>query len=167
MPESTEKMTNEGFLPRKPRTSRMRLRRRAIAAITGLAAAGLIAVIAGCGSAAGAPGSAGLEQTRLTVAVLPATDDAPFWLALKHGHFRQDGLTVTPQLVAQSTLSVPGLLHGGVDVIGGANYVSFFQVKARGALNIRVIAPAPPIEVRRFAVVARVSSGCRNGARRL
>jgi NitT/TauT family transport system substrate-binding protein len=98
-----------------------------------LAAAGLIAVIAGCGSAAGAPGSAGLEQTRLTVAVLPATDDAPFWLALKHGHFRQDGLTVTPQLVAQSTLSVPGLLHGGVDVIGGANYVSFFQVKARGA----------------------------------
>lgn len=136
----------------------MPVRHRATATITRLGTAVLLAMVAGCGSVAASSGGAGLEKTHLTVAVLPATDDAPFWLALKDGYFRREGLTVTPKLVAQSTLAVPEMVHGSVDVIGGGNYVSFFQAQARGALNIRVIAPAGSCTSDDFAVVALPSS---------
>jgi NitT/TauT family transport system substrate-binding protein len=76
------------------------------------------------------------------LAVLAATDDAPFWLALKDGFFRQEGLSVTPKIVAQSTLAIPAMEHGSVQVIGGGNYVTFFEAQARGVLHIKVLAPA-------------------------
>jgi NitT/TauT family transport system substrate-binding protein len=98
------------------------------------------------------------------VAVLPATDDAPFWLALKDGYFRREGLTVTPKVVAQSTLAIPDMLHGSVDVIGGANYVSFFEAQARGALDVRVIVPAGSCTADDFGVVVLPKSGIRSPA---
>jgi NitT/TauT family transport system substrate-binding protein len=98
------------------------------------------------------------------VAVLPATDDAPFWLALKDGYFRREGLTVTPEVVAQSTLAIPDMLHGSVDVIGGANYVSFFEAQARGALDVRVIVPAGSCTADDFGVVVLPKSGIRSPA---
>jgi NitT/TauT family transport system substrate-binding protein len=130
----------------------------------GLSVVVLAAATAGCGSAAGSSGGAGLEKTHLTVAVLPATDDAPFWLALKNGYFRQQGLTVTPKVVAQSTLAIPQMVHGTVDVIGGGNYVSFFEAQANGALNIRVIAPAASCTADDFSVAVLPRSGIRNTA---
>lgn len=122
---------------------------------------GALAVIAtlatGCGTTP-APSGGKLEKTHLTVAVLPATDDAPFWLALKDGYFKQQGLTVTPKIVAQSTLAIPAMIHGSVDIIGGGNYVSFFEAQARGVLNIKVIAPAGTCTADDFAVLALPNS---------
>ncbi len=93
------------------------------------------------------------------MAVLPATDDAPFWLAVKNGYFRQQGLSVTAKVVPQSTVAIPDLVHGSVQVIGGGNYVSFFQAQAKGALDIRVIAPAGSCTPDDFSVVTLPSSG--------
>jgi NitT/TauT family transport system substrate-binding protein len=64
-------------------------------------------VTAACGSSGGAkPSASGLEKTHLTVAALPIVDDAPLFLAIKKGFFRQAGLTVTPKIITQSTLAV-------------------------------------------------------------
>jgi NitT/TauT family transport system substrate-binding protein len=149
-------------LPRIPRTSRSHsiLTSRAFRRAAAICAAAITAT--GCGGTATTPGGGGLEKTHLTVAVLPATDDAPFWLALKDGYFREEGLTVTPKVVAQSTLAIPEMVHGSVDVIGGGNYVSFFQAQARGAVDIRVIAPAGSCTKDDFSVVALPSSGIRS-----
>lgn len=118
--------------------------------------------IAGCGTKPAPLTASRLEKTHLVVAVLPATDDAPFWLALKDGFFRQQGLTVTPKIVAQSTIAIPAMIHGSVDVIGGGNYVSFFEAQARGVLDIKVIAPAGSCTTDDFAVVALPKSGIRS-----
>jgi NitT/TauT family transport system substrate-binding protein len=121
----------------------------------------LAAGITGCGSSPAPVAGSALEQTHLTVAVLPATDDAPFWLALKDGFFRQEGLTVTPKIVAQSTLAIPAMEHGSVQVIGGGNYVTFFEAQAHGVLHIKVLAPAGSCTPDDFAVLALPNSAIR------
>jgi hypothetical protein len=40
----------------------------------------------------------------------------------------------------QSTAAAADLVHGSVNVIAAANYVSFFAAQAHGAMNIRVLA---------------------------
>ncbi len=70
------------------------------------------------------------------MAALPIVDDAPLFLAIQKGYFRQQGLTVTPQLIAQSTLALPDLLHGSVDIVGGGNYVSYFGGQAKGTFDL-------------------------------
>jgi NitT/TauT family transport system substrate-binding protein len=144
------------------RAAAYRFSRRPAAAV--LATVLLAFGVAGCGGTAASSDGGGPEMTHLTVAVLPATDDAPFWLALKDGYFRREGLTVTPNVVAQSTLAIPEMVHGSVEIIGGGNYVSFFQAQAQGALNIRVIAPAGSCTADDFSVVALPRSGIRRPA---
>lgn len=72
---------------------------------------------------------------------------------MQRGFFRQQGLTITTTTVPTSTLAIPALLKGQVDVIASANYVSFFAGAARGALSIKVIAPAASCRDKNFAVV--------------
>ena len=99
---------------------------------------------AACGGSA-QPGTStsstgtGLEKTRLTVGALPIVDDAPLFLAIKNGYFKQQGLTVTTEIIPQSTLAIPDMLHGTVDIIGTGNYVSFFEGQAKGAFSIKVL----------------------------
>ncbi len=91
-----------------------------------------VLVTAACGGSGGSAKASGtsLEKTQLTVAALPIVDDAPLFLAIKKGYFRQEGLTVSPKIIAQSTLALPDLLHGSVDIVGGGNYVSYFGGQA-------------------------------------
>jgi len=54
----------------------------------------VLALAAGCGkSEAQAPSGAGLEKTKLNVAVVPALDSAGFFVALYGGLFKAQGLT--------------------------------------------------------------------------
>lgn len=117
-------------------------------------------VTAACGSSGGTAKTSGtsLEKTHLTVAALPIVDDAPLFLAIKKGYFRQQGLTVTPTIVAQSTLALPDLLHGSVDVVGGGNYVSYFGGQAKGTFNLRVLVAGAACQPDSFGVVAMPSS---------
>ena len=138
----------------------MRLMRRKAAVLT--AALGLTALLAACGGSGGTPAGgsgSGPEKTHLTVGALPIIDDAPLFLAIKRGYFKQEGLTVTPQIITQSTLALPDMLHGTVDIIGGGNYVSYFEGQAQGTFSIRVLTAATTCQPSSFAVVALPGSG--------
>jgi NitT/TauT family transport system substrate-binding protein len=85
--------------------------------------------------------------------VLQATDEVPFEIAEQKGFFAKEGLSITEIPVTTTTSAIPGLLHGSIDLIAGANYVSFFDAQARGALNIKVIAPAGSCTASDFAIM--------------
>jgi NitT/TauT family transport system substrate-binding protein len=98
----------------------------------------LAAVLAGACSSA--PPLTRQPAAHLTVAVVPISDVVPYFEAVQSGYFRQAGLDVTTEITAQSTAATSDLVRGSVQVIGGANYVNFFQAQAKGVLKIEVIA---------------------------
>jgi NitT/TauT family transport system substrate-binding protein len=115
----------------------------------------------GSGSAqaqATATGSAA-GMTSVVVGALPVIDTAGLRVALKEGFFRQAGLNVTVKSVTQSTAAIPDLLHGSIDVIGGGNYVSFFEAEAHGTFPVQILAPAVDCTPDTYGVVAMPSSG--------
>ena len=117
-------------------------RLRRLPLIAALAAAGTLAAAA-CSSSASAPAASsgrGPELTHITVGALAITDDAPLFIAIKKGYFRQQGLTVTTKIVAASTDAIPDMLAGSVDIIGSGNYVSFFEAASKGVIKIDVLA---------------------------
>jgi NitT/TauT family transport system substrate-binding protein len=138
--------------------------RAAVAATVGLTVALLAAA---CGSSSGSSGSSGsaspsstkLEQSKIVVGALPVVDDAPLYLAQKNGYFKQAGLTVTIQAVTQSTLAIPDMLHGAVAIMAGANYVSFLEAQAKGAVRFKVLVEGVNCKADTFAIEALPSSG--------
>lgn len=127
------------------------------AGLRALAIAGLAAALltAGCGGSSGGSSSGnGPEKTHLTVGALPVVDNAALFLAIKKGYFAQQGLTVKPQIIAQSTLALPDLLHGTVDIIGSGNYVSYIEGQAQGTFSVRVLAGASTCTANSFAILA-------------
>jgi NitT/TauT family transport system substrate-binding protein len=121
--------------------------------IAGLAAA-LLTAGCGGGSSPGSSSGNGPEKTHLTVGALPVVDDAPLFLAIKHGFFKQQGLTVTPKIITQSTLALPDMLHGTVDIIGGGNYVSYFEGQAQGTFSIKVLVAGTTCKPSTFSILA-------------
>jgi NitT/TauT family transport system substrate-binding protein len=139
-----------------------RLGRASFAAAAGLAVALLAAA---CGSSSGSPGSATKpEQTSIVVGALPVIDDAPLYLASKNGYFKQAGLNVRIAPVTQSTLAIPDMLHGTVDIIAGANYVSFLEAQAKGAVQFKVLVEGVTCKADTFAIAALPSSGIKTPA---
>jgi len=110
------------------------------------------------GSSAKATGSSA-ATTSIVVGSLPLVDTAGLQVALKEGYFTQAGLNVTVKSVAQSTAAIPDLLHGSIDIIGGGNYVSFFEAEAHGTFPVAILAPADDCTPDTFGVVAMPSSG--------
>jgi NitT/TauT family transport system substrate-binding protein len=106
----------------------------------------------------------GLEKTHLTVGALPIVDDAPLFLAIKNGYFKQQGLTVTTQIIPQSTLAIPDMLHGTVDVIGTGNYVSFFEGQAQKTFSIRVLSAGATCTQNSFGILTLPKSGIKGPA---
>ncbi|GLW28542.1 ABC transporter substrate-binding protein [Actinoplanes regularis] len=89
--------------------------------------------------------SGALEKSTITVAALPLLDAAAVHIAQEQGFFAADGLTVKIEPVAQSLAALPALKNGQVDVIAGANYVTFLQAYQQGTLNLRIIADAAAV----------------------
>ena len=119
-----------------------------------------VAAVAACGTsgtAAARPG--GLVRVPVPVAVVPITDAAPFILAVQRGYFTRAGLDVTYTITPQSTAATAALVHGGVDVIAAANYVSFLAAQAHGALSIRILAANSQCGKDTQAVLALPGSG--------
>ncbi|MGA2829496.1 MAG: ABC transporter substrate-binding protein, partial [Streptosporangiaceae bacterium] len=87
------------------------------------------------------------------------TDAAPFILAVQRGYFTRAGLHVTYTLTPQSTAAAADLVHGTVNVIAAANYVSFLSAQAHGAMNIRILAANSQCGTNTQAVLALPGSG--------
>jgi NitT/TauT family transport system substrate-binding protein len=135
---------------------------------TGAVSALAALTIAGCGGSGSTGGNSGsgsgLEKTHLNVGALAVADDAPLYVAIKDGFFKQVGLTVTPVPVAQSTQAIPDMLRGSVDIIAGANYVSFFQAEAKGVVSFKVLADGTHCQASTFDVMALPGSGIKTAA---
>jgi NitT/TauT family transport system substrate-binding protein len=141
-----------------------RLRRAFLTATAGLAVALLAAACGSSSSSSNSSSSTKLEQAHIVVGALPVIDDAPLYLALKNGYFKQAGLNVTVDPVTQSTLAIPDMLHGTVDIVAGANYVSFLQAQAKGAVQFKVLVEGVACKPDTFAIEALPSSGIKSPA---
>ncbi len=151
---------------RFPRTTRL-----GFSVISVLSAAVLAAACSssGGGSAASSPtasspasggqATGGTAGTSIVVGSLPVLDTAGLQVAIKEGYFKQAGLNVTVKTVTQSTVAIPDLLHGSIDVIGGGNYVSFLEAQAHGTFPVEFLAPAVDCTTESYGVVAMPSSG--------
>lgn len=136
--------------------------RRGFRILTSIAALASLTAVAACGSSgsgSGSGSSGGLEKTHLTVGALAVADDAPLYLAIKEGYFKQAGLTVRPVQVAASTQAIPDMLRGSVDIIAGANYVSFFQAESKGVVKFKILADGTHCQASTFDVMALPGSG--------
>lgn len=103
--------------------------------------------------------SGGAATMSIVVGTLPVLDTAGLQVAIKEGFFKQAGLNVAVKTIAQSTVAIPDLLHGSIDVIGGGNYVSFLEAQANGAFPVEFLAPAVDCTADDYGVVAMPSSG--------
>jgi len=98
-------------------------------------------LVTGCGGNA-EKATGGLEKTTITVASLPLLDAAGVHLAVSRKLFEAEGLQVKIQPVAQSIAALPALKNGQLDLIAGANYVTFLQAHQQGTLKLRILADA-------------------------
>jgi NitT/TauT family transport system substrate-binding protein len=106
-----------------------------------LAASLAASLAAGCGGT-DSSGDGGPERRTLTVAALPLVDDAAVHIAQKQGLFEAEGLNVRIRPVQQSIQALPALAKGDIDLIAGANYVTFLQAHEKGTLRLRIVAEA-------------------------
>ena len=115
-------------------------------------------------SASASASSSSTAMTNIVVGSLPVLDTAGLQVALKEGYFTQAGLNVTVESVAQSTVAIPDLLHGSIQIIGGGNYVSFLEAQAHGTFPVEFLAPAVNCTTNDYGVVALPSSGITKAA---
>lgn len=102
---------------------------RARRASYGVTAAVALALL-GTSCSAGATAGTG-TTTDITVGALPVVDNVGLYIAADEGLFAKVGLHVTIKQVVQSTLAIPMMAKGQIDIIGGANNVSFIQAAAQ------------------------------------
>jgi NitT/TauT family transport system substrate-binding protein len=102
----------------------------------------------------------------ITVGALPVVDDVSAYIAADDGIFKKDGLSVTIKQVLQSTLAIPEMEKGTIDIIGGGNYVSFIQASAKDPANppFRVLSEAATCTSGSFDVLALPSEGIQTPA---
>lgn len=127
-----------------------------------LAAAAVALFTSSCGG-----GSATESGTiSITVGALPVVDDVSAYIAADDGIFKKDGLSVTIKQVLQSTLAIPEMEKGTIDIIGGGNYVSFIQASAKDPANppFRVLSEAATCTSGSFDVLALPSEGIQTPA---
>jgi len=99
----------------------------------------LAALLVACGDDQTSGGS-GLEKDTITVASLPLVDAAALHIAAEQKLFEAEGLKVKIEPVAQSLAALPALKNGQIDVIAGANYVTFLQAHQQGTLQMKIVA---------------------------
>jgi len=132
--------------------------RRRAAVLAGCAAL----LLAGCSSGGDDPSSAatraaGLEKTKLKVAVLPLVDDAPLYVGLARGVFADLGLDIEPQVVKTGSQAVELVASGKVDVAVSSN-TTIIMSAAEGK-PVRIVAEAALATHRSVDVLVRPDSG--------
>ncbi|QKW37477.1 ABC transporter substrate-binding protein [Actinomadura sp. NAK00032] len=119
----------------------------------------VLSAAAGCGdSDDSASGGQGLEKDTMTVAALPLADNVAVYIAQKQKLFEAEGLKVEIKPVQQSTQAIPALIKGDVNVIAGANYVSFLQANEKGTLKLSVVAEGATLASHTFDLLVKSDS---------
>ena len=83
------------------------------------------------------------EKKTLKVSIIPISDVAPLFAAVKEGYFKQQGLEIDTAPTAGGAVGIPGLVAGAYDIVF-TNVVSTVQAKAQG-LPVKIIAPASAV----------------------
>jgi NitT/TauT family transport system substrate-binding protein len=138
--------------------------RVSVAAVGGLAVAVLAAACTTSQAGTSTTTASHLEKTSLIVGSLPVVDTAGLFLAQQNGYFKQAGLNVTIKPISVTPQAIPDLENGTVDVVAGANYVSFFQADETKHLNLKVLADGQSCSADTFEVLAMPGSGINNAA---
>lgn len=105
------------------------------------------------------------EKKTLKVSIIPISDVAPLYAAIKQGYFKAEGLEVETAPTAGGATAVPGLVAGAYDFVF-TNVVSTVLAKSQG-LPVRIVAPgsqqggAPPEGA---GLIARKGEGLKTGA---
>jgi NitT/TauT family transport system substrate-binding protein len=133
--------------------------RLSLAAASGLAVAVLAACTSSGSGSSATTASAHLEKSSIVVGALPVVDTAGLYLAQQNGYFAQAGLNVTIKPIAKSPDAIPAMEKGQVDIVAGANYVSFFQAEALKGLKFQLLVDGESCTDDTFEVLALPSSG--------
>ncbi|WP_113701688.1 ABC transporter substrate-binding protein [Nonomuraea lactucae] len=98
--------------------------------------------LAACGGPApagsAAPARSGaLEKTELTVGVVPVPSSAPLYIAQKRGFFKEEGLTVKPEIIQAPQAVLPKIINGSIDAFL-TSYVSLLTINDSGAVKLKL-----------------------------
>lgn len=122
------------------------------ACITGGAGLLLAAVLAACssgGSGTASDALTGSTPYKLTVYAQTVVDDAPFYIALKDGFFKDEGLDVSYVPLAKTTIGLNGLASGKYPIVIGGNYPTMLQadegLPAAGIPGVPATKAAPAV----------------------
>lgn len=126
-------------------------------------AAALVTTLAvsACGSGGSGDQSAspnGLEKDTLNVGIVPVPDAAPLYIAIQKGYFKEEGLTVKPQVITASPEATAKLVNGSMD-LALFNYVALFVAQDKGAAKFKVVSNSFQATNNSFAVMAGKDSG--------
>lgn len=109
-------------------------------ALLGLAAAGLVSAVPGCGLLSGPKQEQhGPERATVQLGIVPIIDVAPVYIAMHQGYFRDEGVDIRITTVQGGAAGIPGLVNGSLDVTFG-NWVSFFLAQAKGTADLKLLA---------------------------
>jgi NitT/TauT family transport system substrate-binding protein len=95
----------------------------------GIVALGMALLVAGCGDSGG--GSGGSGPATLKVGVLPIADVAPLYLGMKKGYFKQEKLTLKPQVMQGGAAVAAGVVSGSLD-FGFSSTEPLIVAKSKG-----------------------------------
>jgi NitT/TauT family transport system substrate-binding protein len=101
-----------------------------------------VLALSACGDDGDADGAtaAGSSSATLKVGVLPIAESAPLYLGIAQGFFKEEQLTVEPQIAQGGAAIIPSVVSGDFQ-IGVANTASFIIASAKG-LPLTALAPA-------------------------
>jgi NitT/TauT family transport system substrate-binding protein len=127
-------------------------------------AAAAVALLSSCSGSTAGSGYSGAPIS-ITVGALPVIDDVGVYIAQNEGLFQKYGLNVKVVPVQQSTLAIPDMKKGTVDIIGGGNYVSFIQQSATSPNDpFKILAEAATCSSGSFSVLTLPKSGIQTPA---
>jgi NitT/TauT family transport system substrate-binding protein len=138
--------------------------RLSLAAVGGLAVAVLAACTSSSSGTSATTASAHLEKTNIAIGELPIVDTVALFLAQQKGYFKQAGLNITIKPIAATPEAIPEMLAGKVDIVAGANYVSFFQAEEIKHIKFKVLVDAGACSDDTFEVLALPGSGITSAA---
>jgi NitT/TauT family transport system substrate-binding protein len=105
----------------------------AVAALMGIAACG------GGDSGGGGGGSASNKPTTLKVGVIPIADVAPLYVGIKQGFFKQENLTIQPQLAEGGATITAQTVSGDLQI--GFSNVTSLVIASSKKLPVQIVAP--------------------------